>query len=102
MTARIPNPINNIMQTLKAFGEVPAVYSELVNLGKTYIFNHIMLVNETDQPVIFKLTNESGTKDIELAASRQATLDNFKHNDIIEYKYVSSVPTTGSILQFSW
>lgn len=97
-----PKAINNIIKTKKLFGDVPVNYSLLVDLNTERIYDHFMLVNETDQSIIIKFTNSAITSEIIIGSGAALTLDDFKHNGIINYKYESVAPLEGSIKHFTW
>lgn len=97
----ITNQYNFIKDISKAFGDIPAAYATLIDLDKQISYNHIMLVNGTDANIIIKFTNSAITSEYTVPANSTQVLDNFLHNSIIQYKYVSA-PTTGYFKLTSW
>ena len=98
----IPQALNDVVQSIRAFGDIPATYSVLTNLEKETAYTHLILVNTTDQPVTLKFLNSAKTVELQVDANMSITLDNFPHWDVILYKYTSAAPTSGFFQQISW
>jgi len=93
---------NWLIDTNKAFGDIPAAYATLVDLGVELIYRRLLILNTLNADVIIKFTNTSGTVEKLIRANVSSGFDEFWHNDIIEIKYVSSAPTAGFIDFTSW
>jgi len=97
-----PRAINQIIKTEKLFGAIPANFGLLVDLDMERVYNHFMLVNETDQPIMVEFTNSAITSEIIVGSDAALTLDDFSHNGVVNYKYESAAPIAGSIKHFTW
>jgi len=97
-----PQEINNIVQTKKEFGDIPATYEELVDLDVGVVYNHIILINNTDQPLVVKFENSAKTSELEVAQDTSITLDDCPHWGLVSYKYVSDAPVSGHLQHISW
>lgn len=86
----VPNIITEI---IKAFGDIPVSLTTLIDLGTTYIYTHLIVINSLDDDTTIKF----GANEITFLANTNVVMDNFKFNDIIEYKYKSSAPTAGNL-----
>ena len=97
-----PETRNDVKQSIVPFGSVPAVYEELIDLGKDRVYEHIILANETDVDVIFKFEQVSEDSEMTLRGNREITLDDFPHWGTVKFKYVLGAPTTGSVHHYTW
>ena len=97
-----PDSLNNIVQTVKAFGVVPVSFDTLIDLDKEKVYDGIILQNNTDVSITFKFTNDTISSEVVIESTKELVLDNFKHWDIIQYKYTSGAPTSGNVVHFSW
>jgi hypothetical protein len=84
---------NIIIDAVKAFGDVPAVYGTLIALPATYVYTHLVIVNSLDADILIKF----GTNEITFQLNKDLVLDDFKYNGTIEYKYKVGAPTSGSL-----
>lgn len=84
---------NIIEEVIKAFGDVPVSLTTLIDLGTNYIYTHFLIVNSLDKDIIIKFED----KEITFLSAKDITMDNFRFNGIIKYKYKSSAPTAGSL-----
>jgi hypothetical protein len=100
-TQTITDQYNFIKDVSKAFGVIPAAYATLIDLETGFHYNHIMLVNRTDADIILKFANTAITAELTVPALSSSVFDEFSHNGIIQYKYVSA-PTSGSFKLTSW
>lgn len=102
MTIEVFN--NLLITTRKEYSVIPAVYEILVVLETDKIYKHIMFLNGTDSRISWKI-GTSGTEHI-IGSSDDPDdsfgLDNFRHNGNIFYKYLTSAPTTGRLIHYSW
>lgn len=83
---------NIIEEVIKAFGDVPATFTTLIDLGTIYTYQHLLIINSLDEDITIKF----GTKNITFQAGKDLWMDNFKFDGILQYKY-NTVPTSGSI-----
>jgi len=90
--------INIIEDVIKAFGDVPAALGTLIDLGDNYTYTHFFVINSLNSDTIIKF----GTKEITFPSGKDIWLDDFKHNNVIQYKYKSSAPTSGSLQVISY
>ena len=97
-----PDKLNRIVQTITAFGSITAVYTTMVDLGKTIVFDHLMLDNATDESVTIKLTNAAHTTELIIPAGYTKTFDDFRHWDLVQIKRTSGAPTLGNFTTESW
>lgn len=86
------NTLNNIKSVSKAFGDVPASLTSLIDLGTTYSYNTIMVVSSLDTDVVLKI----GSNEVTFPANKNITIDNQILNGIIYYKYASA-PSSGAL-----
>ena len=94
MTVANVNSINNdIIDTNKVFGDAPAAYAELVDLGTDRNYYKMIAVSTLDKPITLKL--ESG-RELIVEANQTITLDSFLHNDVIQWKHNGVAPLSGS------
>lgn len=87
---------NIIVESIKAFGDVPVSYDTLIDLttfNSTYVFTHMLIINSLDEDVTIKFGNNT----ITIQALKDIWFDNLIYDGIIQYKYKSSAPTVGSI-----
>lgn len=84
---------NQIIESIKAFGVIPAVFGTLIDLGTDYSYTHFLVTNSLDNDVVIKF----GTNEITFKANKDIWIDNFIFNDIIEYKYKTLAPTVGDL-----
>ena len=99
----ITDRFNFIKDATKAFGVIPAAYASLIDLGTDYHYNHIQLVNTTDQSVVIKFVNSAIVAEYTIPSNSSQTFDQFSHKDEIEYRYVGVVaPTVGFFKLTSW
>jgi len=96
------NRYNFIKDVSKAFGDVPAAYTDLIDLGSRFKYNHLMLVNSTDTDIILLFENSDITAEYTVPANSSQVLDKFSHNRVVQYKYVSAAPTSGFFKLTSW
>lgn len=94
-----PCIVNNIKQVEKAFGDVPAAYTQLIDLGTTHVFTNMLIQNELNREIAFKFF---GGDEISVPDADCCHFSDFNHNDVIEYKYLVSAPTNGVIKITSW
>lgn len=85
--------INKITEVIKVFGDVPVSLTTLIDLGTTYIYTHLLVVNSLNNDVTIKF----GDNEITLPSSKDLAVDCFRFNDVIEYKYKTLAPTSGSM-----
>lgn len=85
--------VNKIIETIKAFGAVPVSLTTLIDLGTIYIYTHCLVINSLDNDTIIKF----GDNEITFLSNTNVVMDNFRFNDIIEYKYKSLAPTIGNL-----
>jgi len=97
----ITDQFNFTKEVIKAFGDVPASYSDLIDLETSYAYNHIEVVNETDSDIVLKFANTETLAEWTVPALSASVRDWFMHNGIIQYKYVLA-PTTGFFKLNSW
>lgn len=97
----ITDQYNFIQDVTKAFGVIPAAYASLIDLETGFHYNHIQLVNTTDEDVVVKFTNAAITAEYTIPSNSSQTLDQFSHNGVIQYKY-SAAPSTGFFKLTSW
>ena len=86
------NTLNNIKSAIKAYSEVPASLTTLIDLGTEYSYNTIMVVSSLDEDVVIKI----GSNEVTFPASTNITIENQILNGVIQYKYVS-VPSSGAL-----
>lgn len=102
MTIEVFN--NLLVSTRKEYADVPATYEILVVLETDKVYKHIMFQNATDARIAWKI-GATGAEHIVGSASDadfSYALDGFRHNGNIFYKYLTSAPTTGRFVHFSW
>ncbi len=89
---------NIIDEIIKAFGDIPADFTLLINLDTNYTRTHLMIVNSLNEDI--KLQFESN--EITIQASKDFWFDGFKHNGEIKYKHNGTAPTAGKIQLVSY
>ena len=103
MTQRITDQFNFIKDVTKAFGVIPATAAALIDLGTDYHYNHIEVINTTDQDVLLTFANTATTATYRVLAGTSVVKDQFSHNGIIQYNYVGAIaPTIGIFKLTSW
>lgn len=86
--------VNKIGETIKAFGDVPASYSSLVDLGTEYVYTHLFVTNSLDQDIQIRF---GSTNAVTLKANKDIWMDGFKFQNTLYYQHKGVAPTTGSI-----
>jgi len=89
-----------IEATSMAYGSVPAAYGTLKDYGTALGYTKMIIVSTLNQDVTLKSTVSSDT--IPVPAGSAITLDDFNHYSIIQIKYDSAAPTSGSIAIYSY
>lgn len=89
--------VNIIQEASKAFGVVPAAYATLIDLGTTKVYEHVLVINSLNNATNLKF----GDSVITLPAVTNIAIDGFKHNGIVQYKYVLA-PTLGTLHVIFW
>ncbi len=89
---------NTIDQVEKAFGDVPAAFGSLIDLGSLYPYTGFSYINECDTDIQLQL--KSG-KLITMKAGFSESFDNLLLSEVIEYKYLAA-PTSGFLLIKAW
>jgi len=84
---------NILTEAIKAFGDVPAAYDTLIDLGDNYIYTHFLVVNSLNENIVIKF----GNSEITFQANKDIWMDGIKLDGIIQYKYKVGAPTSGSI-----
>jgi hypothetical protein len=84
--------VNKIKGSSKAFGDIPASLTTLIDLGTVNTYNHLMIVNNLNADIILKI----GDNEVTFTTNKDFVIDNMPYNGIIQYKYVSA-PTSGSL-----
>ena len=92
---------NFVKDTVKAFGDITASYTTLVDLGKEYAFGGILISSSLDEPVKIKFANAL-SDELEIAPGSALSLDSFTHYGVIQIKYSSSAPTAGAFKMINW
>ena len=93
---------NYVRDTVIAFGDVPATYEELVDLGTDYMFRGVMLYSSLDELVSLKFANaESDELNIPAGWQFQPNIE-FWHDGVIEIKHNGDAPTEGFLKIVSW
>jgi hypothetical protein len=95
---------NFLVDTIKEFDEITDSFTELVDLGKAFTYRHLLISNTLDKDVVIDFVN---TPNVELiipagSPSFDMVMDDFRHFDLIQIKYVSDAPTIGQIKFVSW
>lgn len=85
----------------EAFGDIPAIYETLVDLGTDYLFRGMMIYSSLNQPVTLKFTNNL-TVELHLPPNWNFTPDEFWHDNIIKIKHDGVAPTEGFLKIVSW
>ncbi len=93
--------LNFLKETVKNFGDITGSYTQLVDLGKNYVFRRLLIYNTLDEDVMIKFIN---TEIVEktIRAGVNIGFDEFRHNDVIQIKHLGSAPTAGLIELTSW
>jgi len=105
-----PTLWNYVSDTTEVYGDVPAAFETLVDLGTDYIFRRFMVYSTLDAPVIVRFQNPVSEVWSELevpapsggAPGFSMVLDEFRHQGNIEWKRKASAPTAGEIKFVSW
>ena len=84
---------NIIIETIKAFGDVPVSLDTLIDLGTIYSYTHLLVVNSLDEDIVIKF----GDNEITFQSGKDMWIDDFKLDNVIQYKYKTSAPTAGSL-----
>ena len=95
-----PRPLNTEVNALKAFGDVPAAFGTLIDVGTSITSTNLMLYNSTDVNITIKFVESS--LEMIIPAGVGITQSPFLHNGLIEYKYTTVAPTSGEFLIKSW
>jgi hypothetical protein len=95
--------IGNVIDTVKAFGDVPAVFGTLVDLETDTLYQNMIIDNDLDQDITVKFVI-GDEKEIIIEAGYNLVLDGdgFEHKGVIQYKYTSSAPTSGRLKAVNW
>ena len=99
-TSIFSTSINSEVNALKAFGDIPAAYGTLIDIGVDQFSTSMMMFNGTDVDIIIRYQETSQTETI--PAGLGWAKYPFTHNGEIQYKYVSGAPTSGYFLIKSW
>jgi len=99
-TSIFSTSINSETGTVKAFGDVPAAYGILLDIGVGKYSTCLEIYNETDADITIKFLL-TGVEKVILAGVGISRYP-FVHNGYIHYKYTSGAPTTGSLMISSW
>jgi len=91
---------NTEINALKAFGDVPASFGTLIDVGTDQFSTTLIVYNATNQDITLNIAETS--TEIPMPAGLGITQYPFPHNGIIQYKYTSSAPTSGYLLIKSW
>jgi len=94
--------VNFLKSVDKAFGDIEAGFTTLIDLKKTYFFEHLLLQNNTDADVTIKFTNSADIVEVIVLAGNAIGMDQFFHWDIVQIKRTSGAPTTGVFKLISW
>ena len=93
---------NYLKDTEVQFGDVPATYTEIVDLGKTRTFRGLMIYSSLDEPVSLKFDNaESDELNVPPNWEISPNIE-FWHDGPIELKHNGDAPTEGFIKIVSW
>jgi len=84
---------NIIKESIKAFGDVPATFETLIDLGTIYTYTHLMFLTSLDEDVTIKL----GDNEFTVLANKNIWFDGLKFNGIIQYKRKTDAPTEGEL-----
>lgn len=84
---------NILVEAIKAFGDVPASYGTLIDLGTSYTYTHFLVVNSLDADIMIKF----GDSEITFQANKDIWMDGIKLDGVIQYKDKSGSPTSGNL-----
>lgn len=90
--------LNNMSETIAAFGDVPATFGELVDLTGNIHYNNVQIRNTLNQPITIKF----GSSEVIFNENDIDTFDFFQINGSITYKYNSAAPTAGELKFRAW
>ena len=89
---------NVLKETRKIWSLAPVTFETLVDYGQDVSFHGIVLDNQTNAELAFKIGNSEFT----VPPARWLVLDEFKHRGILQWKYSSVAPTEGNLTVKSW
>lgn len=99
---------NLIEQAIINYNEVPAAYTELIDLGLDNGKNHLLIHNNLNEDVTIKFSGdtslpETDLKEVTIKANENYVCDDFSHDGVIEIKHNGVAPSTSGYLQLlSW
>lgn len=103
--AVISDSFNDSRETEKLYSEVTASYQFLADYGWLRDFQHLQIVNLTNEELQLSIQKDLGGPiycEILIPASSSRTWDDFWHKGRIEYKATSVLPTQGKLIVTSW
>ena len=98
MAIRVQESYNKFVDINKAFGVIPAAFELLVDLGVSYKYQRVLVLNGTDSDIILKF----GSSEMLIKTNISISLDAFLVQKEISYKYVSGAPTSGDFKLVIW
>lgn len=97
-----PTRKNYLRDTTKPFGDITGSYTELVDLGKEYLFRGLMIYSSLNQEISLRFDNPE-SDDLVIPANWGFSPEiEFWHDSVIEIKYTGAPPTAGSFKIVSW
>ena len=84
---------NIIKEAIKVFGDIPASFETLIDLGTVYVNTHLIIVNSLDEDIIIT----TGDNEITIKALKDMWMDGLKYQNIVQYKYKNDAPGEGDI-----
>lgn len=94
---------NNPRESIKNYSEITDVFTEIIDLGTAQIYRGLILLSTLDEDVKIQFTNsEQSNPELTVQANSMLVLDNFRHNNVIKIKYISTAPASGGLQMVSW
>lgn len=87
-----------LKETKKVWSLAQATFETLVDYGQSIIYHGIVLDNQTNTELAFKI----GSSEFTIPPARWLVLDEFKHRGILQWRYSSVAPTEGYLTVKSW
>ena len=94
---------NRIVEAVKDFGDVPAAYATLMDLGTVFMRNNLQVVNGLNASVSLKFASgETGENIVTIQAGATRDFKQLKMYGIIQYQYESGAPGSGTLTTSAW
>ena len=91
--------INNIKETVIAYGSVTAAYVQYIDLGTDYVYTNMQIVSDLDEDAIIRIGT---TNTVISLAGEDKDYQNLNHQGIMYIKRRVGASTSGEIIIRHW